>query len=216
MDVPIEKLDSPINGTLEIIIRDGRYALVCGNAIYSFEDKYYNFRIGLGALDLTSLLDKPILVLGWGLGSILQLLEQSYSSIPLDITAIEKDPTVIELFNTFILRACKNKPKTIIDDAVRFLEKDRSIYSLIIIDIFIEDNIPETIQSRSFLQSVCDRLDENGLVIFNTLQKNKGIESESNSVKHQFKQIFPDVDEIKINKNELLMNTSRYLKNMKP
>lgn len=71
----LEQAESPISGPLELHYRQGRYMLSTAHAIYSYEDLYHNFRLAFNYLQPEKKGIQSVLILGFAMGSICQLLE---------------------------------------------------------------------------------------------------------------------------------------------
>jgi len=63
-----------------------------------------------------------------------------------------------------------NNIKIIQADAAEFVNTNSDFFDLIIIDLFLIDTIPETCTHSSFIQAVCNRLNKNGKLVFNTIR----------------------------------------------
>ena len=93
-DICLEKQECDFSDNLEVICRKGRFALCTENAVYSYDDLYYNFRGVFNKIDLNSLKVKDVLVLGLGLGSVPLLLEKIFKK-NYTYTLVEIDPVVV-------------------------------------------------------------------------------------------------------------------------
>ena len=73
-EVPLEQVDSKYSQGLAVSVVRGRYQLYTDKVIYSYEDLYHNFRVTCNKIDWKLFKPKDILILGLGLGSVIQLL----------------------------------------------------------------------------------------------------------------------------------------------
>ena len=99
-EISIEKTSSNINEHLEVSLFQGELQLSSAKAIYSHGKKYYNFKNLFEKLDLSKLPGKNVLILGLGLGSVLELLEAEDEK--LQFTAIEIDEEVVCLAEKYV------------------------------------------------------------------------------------------------------------------
>ena len=106
-EIPIETSESEHNPFLNIVLRNGQYQLCTANAIYSYGDLYDNFSKAFKQIDLDKLPIKNVLILGFGLGSIPLMLEKMFHK-KYYYTAVEIDPEVLRLANTYVLPELKS------------------------------------------------------------------------------------------------------------
>jgi len=64
-DVLIEQTESLYNEDLYVLLCKGRYQLCTNNAIYSYADKYENFKIAFDKLRIEEHDIEEVLILGW-------------------------------------------------------------------------------------------------------------------------------------------------------
>ena len=77
-EMHIESASSDINPHLYVSMQKGKLQLSTQNAIYSYGENYHNFAKTFAQLDLSSIQNGEVLILGFGLGSIPLILEKSY------------------------------------------------------------------------------------------------------------------------------------------
>ena len=77
-EVHIESTSSEYNESLHVLLKNGRYQLCTPNAVYSYADKYDNFKDCFKQLNLNHKSLQNILLLGFGLGSIPYMLEKKF------------------------------------------------------------------------------------------------------------------------------------------
>ncbi|MCW5918493.1 MAG: hypothetical protein KIS71_01805, partial [Bacteroidetes bacterium] len=97
-----------------------------------------------------------ILVLGMGGGSVVKFLIKNNSQAQLD--AVEIDLKIINIAKEMFDLAPTDRLKIYATDAIEFTQKCTEKYDLILIDIFIDDVVPEFCFSESFwksLQNIC-------------------------------------------------------------
>jgi len=209
--VHIEALDSDVNSSLEIRLVNGRLQLCTDNAIYSFEERYENFRLVFEQLDFSKLSGHNVLILGLGLGSIIQLLERK--NLDLEYTAVELDEEVIYLAEKYILSQINARVNTVCTSGADFCYSTSEKYDLICMDIFIDDWIPEEFLSEEFNKSLKSTLTENGLIIYNTPAFNKESALKSRQFfENQFQKIFQKGKLMDVHKNYMLLSDTHLLK----
>jgi len=205
-EVHIESAPSEINPHLYVSLKWGRYQLSTANAIYSFEDKYDNFFNSFLELDLDKLPGKRVLILGLGLASIIFMLERKFGK-EFDYTAVELDEAVIYLASKYVLDDIHSPVQLIQADANRFMELNEEEYDLIIMDVFVDDIIPDEMEQTHFLERIQSSLHPDGLFMFNRLAYHEKDRTHSEKYFNNiFKQVFMDGCFIQVKGNYMLMN----------
>jgi len=168
MPLRVKNYHSPINGLLEINITDGIKTLDTHSCNYSYGSLQIILQKGLEEIEWSHAV-KNILILGLGGGSVIQTIREVFHS-DADITAVEIDHTMIEIARQeFGIE--KYAPLNIInDDALHFMAKCSKSYDLIIVDVFVQETIPENCLSTDFLTKISTALAENGNIVFNTMR----------------------------------------------
>ena len=205
-DILLEKTSSEYNDTLEVYLSQGRYQLCTSGAVYSYEDKYVNFLNTFNSLDWDKLNIERVLVLGLGLASVPQMLEQRFDK-DFEYYAVEIDPEIIRLANKYILSDLKSPIQIFEMDAEIFVEISDEMFDMIIIDIFDNNVVPEKFESKEFLQKTAQLLSDEGIVLFNRLNINdKTYQKTMDYNEKVFKEIFPFAKSIFIKDNIILCN----------
>lgn len=211
--VPLAKAQSPLTGSLEVALSKGRLLLSANNAIYSYDDLYYNFSSSFARIDLDKIPEQGhALVLGFGLGSIPFILEKNFGK-QLRYTGVELDPEVIRLAKSFSLPRLSSTVQLIENDALAFAAKEReTLYDLICMDVFVDDSVPEAFQERPFLQHLEAMLHPEGVLLFNRLSRNEMEELDSHRYfETVFKSVFPHGKHLKIGGNWMLISDGSVL-----
>ena len=162
---PITKtIKSKYSGTLEITWYNGKKHLDTKNANYSYGSLQKILKIGLQKIDLTNV--QNILVLGMGGGSAIKTLltDFKYENY---ITALDIDPVIIEIAKTEFNISETENLKIICGDAINFVDTTKKKYDLIIIDLFIDRQVPNDFYKDSFLQNITKLCSKNGQILFN-------------------------------------------------
>lgn len=195
---------SEYNERLEVVLYSGKIQLNTRSACYSYEDKYESFGIAFQKIQLQKQNINEVLVLGGGLCSIPQMINQYHKNATFDI--VEIDETVIELAKRFapqkIVQKCNFKKS----DALKFMQKNEQKYTLICIDVFIDDLVPQEFINAAFLECIKQSLSNNGLVIMSILPNANGFSADLLAFETQFKAIFKQITTIKAGENLLFTN----------
>lgn len=206
VDIQLEETLSAYSGKLEVICRNGRYALCTENAVYSYEDLYVNFRDSFQQIDLDKYGIKNVLVLGLGLGSIPLLLEKKFKKT-YHYTLIEIDQKVVDLAEKYTLDELKSSYSIICMDALEYVRDCTQKFDLVAIDIFIDDQIPSAFESVQFLENVKKVLSPNALLMYNQLTYSDTLLAKTELFfQHKFKQVFPKAAFLSLTGNRMLLN----------
>ena len=166
--IVIESYSSDVNADLHILLSKGRYMLCAENAVYSYEDKYINFKRAFEEIDIKKHPFEKVLILGFGLGSIPILMEQIYGRT-FDITGVELDENIVYLAQQYGMPKIKSAVKLQIANARTYVDVVTEKYDLVISDIFINDEVPQIFETEEYCNRLQELLTEDGLVLYNRL-----------------------------------------------
>lgn len=201
---------------LFVELHKGRYRLSTRYAVYSFDDLYDNFFNTFSKLKLDTFSNGDVLLLGGGLGSIPYMLEKRFA-FDASHTIVEYDENIIELFNNFTLPRLKSHIQVIQMDAVMAVEILEEKYDLLIIDVFVHDEIPEPVRTAAFLDHCAALLAPGGLLLFNWMTITRALK---HSCAQYFEQIFqpcfPLASQNVTTYNTILISDKGYLKTVLP
>ncbi|HUH27224.1 fused MFS/spermidine synthase [Gelidibacter sp.] len=166
-----KKIQSEFSGTLEITWHNGKKHLDTKNANYSYGSLQRILKFGLDHIDVNRV--NSVLLLGLGGGSVVETLRQDFSYSK-DITAVDIDPTIIEIAkNEFKLKEDEYL-KIVCADALDFMQINSTQFDLIIIDLFIDTEVPKAFLGIPFWKDVLKASSTNGAILFNaSLAKSK-------------------------------------------
>ena len=208
----LEESASELNPCLFITLNKGRFQLCTENAIYSYDDKYDNFRLAFDKLDLENTNIKNVLVLGLGLASIPYILEKIFN-LDLDYAGVEIDEEVVRLCSKYSLPRLRSNIEIFITDALSFLLTNRDKYDMICVDVFDSDKIPDDVKSISFLNLCKERLSSNGIILMNHLDHTEVDRKENESYfKTVFEPTFEKSSYMSIKGNCMMVNDRSHLK----
>ncbi len=200
----IEQSASIHNPELNISLIRGKFQLFTENAIYSYEDRYHNFRLAFKKLDFKHRSFDNILVLGLGLGSVPLLLQQ-LGMRPKSITVVEIDDEVIRLAQDYVLYKVDLPMQVICADAQVFVETTEEKYDLIIADVFLDTHIPDYFQSSAFLYEIKRIADRPFMLMYNCLYARNIDKTRTGKYFEEiFKKEFPDAQLLEVWHNAML------------
>jgi SAM-dependent methyltransferase len=167
-EIHVESTSSFYNEELHVSIVDGRYQLTTPTAIYSWADKYDNFKLAFEKLDFNERSIEDVLILGFGMGSIPYMLERTFGQ-RFRYTGVEIDEEVIYLASKYVVSSLASDIQIIQADASTFIHMDPNRYDLITMDVFIGHEIPTVFLTGEYLNSLKESLSEDGILMFNML-----------------------------------------------
>ncbi len=208
----VESAPSDYNPHLYVSLKNGRYQLCTANAVYSYEDLYTNFKWAFEQAKLEVLPIGEVLLLGLGLGSVPQMLEQVFDK-RYRYTAVELDEEVIYLANRYVLSGLQSPISTICAEAYSFMLQNEEQYDMVCMDIFLDDTVPRHFESREYLEALRDALSPNGLLLYNRLaDKPEDTEKTKAFFERQFLAVFPEGGYLDVGGNWMLFNRREMLK----
>jgi spermidine synthase len=166
--VKIKEYFSPYSGLIEINLTDGKRTVDTHSCNYSYGSLQKILHRGLEEIGFNDAVH-DILVLGLGAGSVIETLRTHFQS-KAHITAVDIDEVMIRIAREeFNLSDDKNL--TIISgDCVKFMQSNVSKFDVIIVDVFIQDDVPELCLTEQFLSHIAQSLTSGGSLIFNTMR----------------------------------------------
>jgi len=159
-----QKVQSKVNGIVEITWSNGRKVLDSAHTNYSYGSLQRILKFGLDKIDIQQL--NNVLLLGLGGGSVIKTLQDDFN-FTRKITAIEIDPVLIELAaNEFDVKPGEQL-EILNRDAAEFVSVTTNIFDLIIVDLFIDNHVPEAFYAVGFWNNITRITSASGYVIFN-------------------------------------------------
>jgi spermidine synthase len=168
----LKEVTSIKNNLLRVYLYRNQLMLSCADAIYSQGKSYEPFKLPFKKIKKDISFINSFLLLGTGLGSALQILQEDYNHYP-ESTLVDIDEDVLALSKELMELNVKNNVEWICEDAFIFLQETSKKYDLIGVDVFIGTIVPYNIQTEYFINLCAERLSPNGIVILNFISQNK-------------------------------------------
>ncbi|MBC5834032.1 spermidine synthase [Flavobacterium sp. F372] len=167
--ITVYNKSSNISKSIEVTLYNGKTLLNTKNTNYSYGSLQSVLKKGLltiGQSEISKM--NSVLVLGVAGGSVVKTLITDFEFTK-SITGVELDPEIIEIANSYFDLDKVTNFKCIIDDAEQFVATSTDKFDLIIIDIFKDTEMPEFLFEERFINSIKQRLNINGYIIFNMM-----------------------------------------------
>jgi spermidine synthase len=211
-DVHVESVTSDYNKELHVVLSKGRYQLCTPNAIYSYEDKYTNFRDSFAAIKLDELQIENVLILGFGLGSIPYILEKKEGKT-YNYIGVEIDDAIIYLAAKYGTPDLQSNIEIIQADAWQYVMQCYTKYDMICVDIFLGVHIPDVFLKRDFLEVLNEIISDKGVILFNHLAlKKHEIILANLYFKDVFLKVFEDGAALPVKGNMMMISDKNVLK----
>lgn len=197
------KVDSGIgfmNIPISLHLYQNNYFVQSPNAIYAHTSNYTSFSTIIKKNEAYIKTAKSALILGWGLGSIGNIL--SKYNLNIEKYGVEIDKLMLHWYKSYNFQ-----PNTIIhnDDIFNFVKTAKECFDIIAIDIYIDNKVPQEILNINFLNKIHALLTNNGIIFLSTFYQNKTEELESiHFCKNTFSKIFADTSFISTKGNVML------------
>lgn len=191
----IEKIDSQINGEIIVEMVNGQYRVCVDRYWQSGVYPQKIMKIGLTDSQRYSLKVKRILILGFGAGSMVQILNNHFPHA--QITGVDLDPEMIKIGNKYFGLADVENLKIIISDAYQYVYKilKKKNFDLIVSDLFIGCETPIFVYRNEFLKMIYQILTPKGIFICNC-SYNKEHKMQTDNLVRQIYLIFPNVEKL--------------------
>ena len=197
----LEKINSEFSGELQVTYHKNNLKLITENAIYSFGNHYTSFKEAFQYIQIKDQKVESVLVLGLGLGSVIQQLE-AHQTIK-NITTVEIDKDIIYLCKKYL--NTKYNIEYINNDALKFVNENKKKYDLIIVDLYIDDVTPSNFLTKYFLEQLHNLVSIKGMLLFSKLEISIQNKVENDNFSKLFLSIFPQSFSINTNGNKIFI-----------
>lgn len=213
----LDRSPSEISGHLELRLYHNRFQLRTADALYSDGRRY--FPAVAVARHLSAFLPtvKRVLILGAGLGSIVQVMRAR--GLHPQYTLVEKDKAVLrwtrQILSTDESQGARaGRPKqeldhddeyeeSLLDDAETFMARNQRTFDLVFVDVFAGREVPDFVTTPTFLDRCRSALSPGGRVALNYLEVSQ---DGWNRLREVFGDIFPGYHVISRNDNRVLLS----------
>jgi len=190
----LEEIESPLNGKLTVVKDFAWGTYVKGGGLTQSGGIMSSvWKSALKNLKKRKINFKEVLILGLGGGDVARIVSEFWpKSI---ITGVEIDPIMVELGKKY-LELKENKVEIIIEDAAKFVKKKpKDKYDLVLIDLYVGEDVPEKINSLNFFKSAKKFLKKDGILVVNRLYY--GLKRKiAEKTRQDLEKIFPKVETV--------------------
>jgi predicted methyltransferase len=198
--VKVEHCAGNVSSHLEVNMINGKYVLDTAKVNYSYGSLHKIFEQTFNKFNVNAREVKNVLILGFGAGSVASLLTEKYG-IECQITGIEKDQIVIHLAcKYFNIKRFKNL-ELICGDAYDYVQTHSKKFNVIVVDIYIDEQVPKCFHEKRFLKQLDRLLQQEGILFFNKAVINSEQKTEFNELATNIEELFGHSLTYKLNKN---------------
>ncbi len=187
-DFPLEKKESRFSGQVIVSYHKGQYKLSTEKAIYSFGENYTSFATAFKSVDILNRNINSVLVLGFGLGSVVDLLDK-HPDIS-SITAVDADEVIMELAKKYLPADLGIKVDYVVADAAHYILQHKS-FDLVVFDVFIEDETPMQFLSETFLKELKNTVLPGGMLLYSKIESSYANKIENAGFERIFSLVYP-------------------------
>lgn len=202
---PIAHYPSKIGPDIEVSLINGRYQINAGNVNYSYGPLHDAFRRYFNLDSPAYGKNSRVLILGFGGGSIATILRNELE-MPNPITGVDLDEMVIKAGREHFDLEKLPDVDIVIDDAFEFIKKCENKFSLIAVDLYINDKVPGKFMQAGFIAEISRCLEPGGKLVFNKLVSGNHDKAELKQLETIFKSYFDEVKTFKVPVNKFSPN----------
>lgn len=198
----LETVESTVSGRLEVWLAFGHLELNTPNVNYSYGSLDTVFREAFAQLQDKIPKSGKVLLLGMGAGNVPRIL----SGIGrYGITGVDLDPEVIRLGRKYFGLDEIAGLEWVIADAMEYVHMTNETWDLVIVDLFVDDKVPDGAEQHGFLQKLPRLLRPKGLLLFNRLMHTEELAVATEGFTQSIQKIIPGTRYIKAHKNRMLV-----------
>lgn len=161
---------STVTPSLEVRLSDGRLVVDATGVNYAFGGLDHFFRAAFRRLGIPEAQMQKVLILGFGSGNVATILREWETGPPLDITGVEQDGSMLEIGRRYFHLDELEPLELKIQDAAAYVRQaPQKQFDLIVVDLFVEDVVPQRFTTTAFLKKLGALLRPRGLLFFNRL-----------------------------------------------
>lgn len=185
----IEQYKSEVGPDIEVCLINGRYQINAGSVNYSYGPLHDAFRRYFRKDKPTPGEGLPVLVLGFGGGSVAVILREELG-LNNPITGIELDIAMLKACSEhFGISRLKDLDIHNMD-AFEYIRQCEHKYALIVIDIYVDEFVPPVFESLAFISEVKRCILPGGKVVFNKLVSDEKTRTEQRNLEALFAAVF--------------------------
>lgn len=163
----LEQGHSQFSPGLQVWYAYGRTMLNAANVNYSFGKLDAVFRSAFRQIKVAERVLDNVLLLGLGAGNVPTILHGYHPQAR--VVAVEIDPEVLRLGAAHFGLRSGPQMEIVLADATEYIHACEDVFDMVVVDLFIDDQVPEAACTEAFLHRVVALLADGGVLVFNRL-----------------------------------------------
>lgn len=182
---------SKVGPDIEVSLINGRYQINAGSVNYSYGPLHDAFRRYFNLDPPVLEPSEPILILGFGGGSVATIL-RTERGLTNTITGVELDEMMIRAGVEHFGIDKLTDLELINADANEFILHCHNKFKLIVVDVYLDDVVPVEFQQKQFLEEARRCLLPGGKLVFNKLVSGSDGQAVLRSIESVFAELFKE------------------------
>ena len=199
----VEMGDSKISPGLQVWYAYGRKMLNAANVNYSFGRLDKVFRSAFAQLKISDRRMQNVMLLGLGAGNVTTILREIDPAIR--VVAVEIDPEVVRLAEAHFELKTGPQLEVVIADAIAYVWQCQLRFDMIVVDIFVDDEVPPAACQEDFLRKMASLLNVNGLLVFNRLAHRPDLRQQTEDFGRKMMAVLPGTRFLDADLNKVLV-----------
>jgi spermidine synthase len=185
----VEVGHSTISPGLQVWYAYGRLMLNTTHVNYSFGRLDKVFRSAFQQLRIGERGLRKVLLLGLGAGNVPRILAEYDPRIA--VVAVEIDPEVIRLGQAHFGMEAGPRLEIVLADALAYVWECAATFDMVVVDLFVDAEVPEEACSPAYLQRLAQLLEPGGLLVFNRLAHDAGLRQQTETFGRKMMAVLP-------------------------
>lgn len=196
----VEVLPSAVTPGLRVSLRSGRLRLDAHRANYSYGELQQLWDEVFAEAGLAQGQVQQALVLGLGGGGVVRLIHRLHPAA--EVTAVELDPAVIGAARRWF--RLPTQGLTIVEgDAAQAVLTLQTQFRLIVVDLFIDDVVPDAFGQQHFYRELRRLLAPDGTLLANRIIDTPSARAATAAARERFQVLFPSLRTYRLPGNEV-------------
>ena len=156
---------------LHVYYDNGKIKLFTNNTNYSGGKLKSTFKKALKEIKVEN--KDKVLILGFGLGSVWEIIKRGKKKNPF-IVGVDYEPLILHFIKRYFPHILSDvKTDVFITDAHKYLINCEQKYSLIIIDLFFDDQVSDIVLNHDFVYNLSTICNASTTIVLNTMNISK-------------------------------------------